>query len=123
MKLNYMGTVHLVKAAAARMVARGRGHLVLVSSGAAAASFLGYASYAPSKARRRPLPHGPVHTSPRRPSHAWRAPTLVTRVTANRSSPCAGSPTPCATSLSAPVSACPSPTRPTPTPRSAPPRA
>jgi short-subunit dehydrogenase len=49
MRLNYLGTVFVVKAAAEAMVARGSGTIVAISSGAAAASFLGYSSYAPTK--------------------------------------------------------------------------
>lgn len=40
MRLNYLGSVFTAKAAAPAMVARGSGHIILVSSGAAAASFL-----------------------------------------------------------------------------------
>eukprot|EP01047_Picozoa_sp_COSAG01_P094257 COSAG01_NODE_25207_length_752_cov_1.139357_1_plen_250_part_11 len=46
MKLNYLGTVYAAKAAAPAMVGRGEGHIILISSGAAAASFLGYSTYA-----------------------------------------------------------------------------
>lgn len=49
MRLNYLGTVYAMKAAAERMVGRRTGHLVLISSGAAAAAFMGYGSYAPTK--------------------------------------------------------------------------
>jgi NADP-dependent 3-hydroxy acid dehydrogenase YdfG len=35
--------------AAQSQVARGCGHIVFIASGAAAASFLGYSSYAPTK--------------------------------------------------------------------------
>jgi NAD(P)-dependent dehydrogenase (short-subunit alcohol dehydrogenase family) len=72
MRLNYLGSVFTAKAAAPAMVrypchsadsmslmssllaaqsqvARGCGHIVFIASGAAAASFLGYSSYAPTK--------------------------------------------------------------------------
>ena len=49
MRLNYLGSVFTAKAAVPAMVARSSGHLILISSGAAAASFLGYSSYAPTK--------------------------------------------------------------------------
>ena len=49
MELNYMGTVHALKACAPYMVARRAGHLTVVASAAAVVSFMGYASYAPSK--------------------------------------------------------------------------
>ena len=49
MELNYMGTVHAVKACAPYMVARREGHVTIVASAAAVVSFMGYSSYAPSK--------------------------------------------------------------------------
>jgi len=49
MKLNYLGTVYTIKAASTSMVARGTGHIIAIASGAAAASFLGYSTYAPTK--------------------------------------------------------------------------
>ena len=49
MKLNYLGTVHAAKAVAPAMTARNSGEIVIVASAAAVVSFLGYASYAPTK--------------------------------------------------------------------------
>jgi 3-dehydrosphinganine reductase len=47
--VNYLGSLHLVRAALPAMRARGRGRLVLVASGAALIGLYGYTSYAPSK--------------------------------------------------------------------------
>lgn len=47
--LNYMGCVHCAKAVAQGMCERGDGHIVFVSSAVAAASFMGYSTYAPGK--------------------------------------------------------------------------
>uniref|UniRef100_A0A7S2WFY2 3-dehydrosphinganine reductase n=1 Tax=Mucochytrium quahogii TaxID=96639 RepID=A0A7S2WFY2_9STRA len=56
MNLNYMGCVNVSKVAAAMMIESGtKGHLVLVSSCAASASFTGYSSYAPTKSAVRGL--------------------------------------------------------------------
>jgi 3-dehydrosphinganine reductase len=55
MRLNYLGTVAAVKAAAPGMCARGEGHIVLVASAAAVISFIGYSSYAPTKFALRGL--------------------------------------------------------------------
>ncbi|KAL1499931.1 hypothetical protein AB1Y20_012613 [Prymnesium parvum] len=49
MELNYMGTVRSVKAVLPQMVARRGGNVVIVASGAAVVSFMGYTSYAPTK--------------------------------------------------------------------------
>ncbi|GBG25085.1 3-ketodihydrosphingosine reductase [Hondaea fermentalgiana] len=56
MNLNYMGSVHCAKVVAQMMVDRAtKGQLVFLSSAAASASFLGYASYAPTKCAVRGL--------------------------------------------------------------------
>lgn len=47
--VNYLGTLYVVRAALEPMRARKRGHIVLVSSGAALMGVFGYASYCPSK--------------------------------------------------------------------------
>ena len=49
MQLNYIGVVNAVKAVAPAMCERGEGRIVLVASGAAVVSFIGYSSYAPTK--------------------------------------------------------------------------
>lgn len=49
MELNYYGTLNVVRAVVPRMVARGRGSLVLVSSTLGMAGCAGYAAYAASK--------------------------------------------------------------------------
>lgn len=49
MDLNYMGTVRSIKAVVPQMVERRRGRLIVVASGAAVVSFMGYSSYAPTK--------------------------------------------------------------------------
>lgn len=49
MNLNYMGTVHALKAALPLMVQQQQGHIVVISSVMAIIGFTGYASYAPSK--------------------------------------------------------------------------
>jgi len=49
MKLNYMGNVHAIKAVAPLMKEKGGGHIMIVASAAAIVSFIGYASYSPSK--------------------------------------------------------------------------
>ncbi len=55
MMLNYMGTVHAIKAAAPKMVEGGGGDILLVASAAAVVSYIGYASYAPTKFALRGL--------------------------------------------------------------------
>jgi hypothetical protein len=50
MRLNYMGTVHIVEAALPYMLARGQGHLVFVSSLAALLGLPGAAGYSAAKA-------------------------------------------------------------------------
>lgn len=49
MKTNYGGTLALVHACAGFMAGRGRGHVILVSSGAAFVGLYGYAGYGASK--------------------------------------------------------------------------
>ena len=49
MAVNYLGTVYAIKAVLPSMEARGRGHIVLVSSGAGLLGVYGYGSYSPSK--------------------------------------------------------------------------
>jgi len=49
MDLNYMGTVRSIKAVLPQMVERCSGQIIIVASGAAVVSFMGYTSYAPTK--------------------------------------------------------------------------
>jgi 3-dehydrosphinganine reductase len=49
MAVNYFGTLYAVKALVPAMRARGRGAVVLISSGAGLHGFFGYTPYAPSK--------------------------------------------------------------------------
>lgn len=49
MTVNYLGTVYVLRSALPSMRARGRGQIVLISSGAALMGIFGYASYGPSK--------------------------------------------------------------------------
>lgn len=49
MEVDYFGTLHAVRAVVPRMVDRGRGHLVLVSSTAGLIGVFGYSAYAPAK--------------------------------------------------------------------------
>ncbi|MFO1073981.1 MAG: SDR family oxidoreductase [Geminicoccaceae bacterium] len=49
MAVNYLGALHLVRAALPAMRMAGQGHIVLVASGAALIGLCGYGSYAPSK--------------------------------------------------------------------------
>ena len=49
MNVNYLGTVNLVRAALPAMRARGKGRMVLISSGAGLIGLYGYTAYAPSK--------------------------------------------------------------------------
>ena len=49
MAVNYFGTVHAVRAGLPAMLERGRGHLVLMSSGLGLMGVFGYSAYAPSK--------------------------------------------------------------------------
>lgn len=47
--LNYLGTVHAIKACIPYMVRRRSGHIILISSAAGVLGFIGYSSYAPTK--------------------------------------------------------------------------
>lgn len=47
--VNYLGTLWTVRAALPSMLARGRGHVVLVSSGAGLVGVFGYGAYGPTK--------------------------------------------------------------------------
>lgn len=49
MDINYYGIVHVVKEVLPGMLARGSGHIVNVSSGAALAGIFGYSAYSPTK--------------------------------------------------------------------------
>ena len=49
MKVNYLGTVNLVRAVLPDLRARGEGRIVLISSGAGLIGLYGYTAYAPSK--------------------------------------------------------------------------
>lgn len=49
MDVNYMGTVHTIKAVLPAMRRRGTGRIVMVSSGAGLVGLFGYTAYAPSK--------------------------------------------------------------------------
>lgn len=55
MAVNYFGTLYCVRAALPAMRARGRGRVVLVSSGAGLIGLFGYTPYAPSKFALRGL--------------------------------------------------------------------
>lgn len=55
LRTNYLGSVHVVRAAAPAMAAARRGRIVLVSSGAAFLGIYGYSAYAPSKFAVRAL--------------------------------------------------------------------
>lgn len=52
-RVNWLGTVHTVRAALPGMLGRGRGHIVIVSSGAGIRSFPGAAVYGATKAAQR----------------------------------------------------------------------
>lgn len=58
MKLNYMGTVNVLKAVAPLMKDQGGGHIMIVASAVAVVSFIGYGSYAPTKHALRGLADG-----------------------------------------------------------------
>jgi 3-dehydrosphinganine reductase len=55
MALNYFGTLHAVRAVVPAMLARRRGHLLLVSSNAGLVGVYGYSAYAPTKFALRGL--------------------------------------------------------------------
>jgi short-subunit dehydrogenase len=52
-RVNWLGTVYTVKAALPRLLEQGRGHIVVMSSGAALRSFPGAAAYSATKAAQR----------------------------------------------------------------------
>jgi short-subunit dehydrogenase len=52
-EVNWLGTVYTVKAALPHMLGRGRGHIVVMSSGAGLRSFPGAAAYSATKAAQR----------------------------------------------------------------------
>ena len=52
-QVNWMGTVHSVQAALPHMLGRGRGHIVVMSSGAGLRGFPGAAAYGATKAAQR----------------------------------------------------------------------
>jgi short-subunit dehydrogenase len=51
--VNWLGTVHTVQAALPQMLERGRGHIVVMSSGAGLRAFPGAAAYSATKAAQR----------------------------------------------------------------------
>jgi len=55
MRVNYFGTLYALRAVLPGMRARGRGHVVLVSSGAGIVGIFGYTAYSPSKFALRGL--------------------------------------------------------------------
>ena len=55
MDLNYVGTVRSIKAVVEPMVARRRGHIIVVGSAMSVVGFMGYSSYAPAKHALRGL--------------------------------------------------------------------
>jgi short-subunit dehydrogenase len=59
--VNWLGTLHTVRAALPGMVARRRGHVVLVSSGAALRTFPGAAVYGATKSAQRGFGEGLWH--------------------------------------------------------------
>jgi NADP-dependent 3-hydroxy acid dehydrogenase YdfG len=52
-QVNWLGTVHTIKAGLPHLLAGGRGHIVVVSSGAALRAFPGAAAYSATKAAQR----------------------------------------------------------------------
>ena len=60
-RVNWLGTVHLVEAALPHMLARGSGHLVVVSSGSAWRGFPSAAAYGATKAAQRAFAEGLRH--------------------------------------------------------------
>jgi short-subunit dehydrogenase len=52
-QVNWLGTVHTIKAALPHLLAQGRGHIVVVSSGAGLRPFPGAAAYSATKAAQR----------------------------------------------------------------------
>ncbi|MEX1140683.1 MAG: SDR family NAD(P)-dependent oxidoreductase [Thermoleophilaceae bacterium] len=59
--INWLGTLHTVRAALGGMVERGRGHVVVISSGAALRTFPGAAVYGATKAAQRGFAEGLWH--------------------------------------------------------------
>lgn len=59
--INWLGTLHTVRAALPGMVERGRGHVVVISSGAALRTFPGAAVYGATKAAQRGFAEGLWH--------------------------------------------------------------
>jgi 3-dehydrosphinganine reductase len=55
LRINYLGTLYAVRAVEPLMRARGRGHIVLISSGAGIVGLFGYTPYAPTKFAQRGL--------------------------------------------------------------------
>ena len=55
MAVNFFGTLYTIRATLPAMVKRGRGHLVLISSGAGLLGLFGYSAYSPSKFALRGL--------------------------------------------------------------------
>jgi short-subunit dehydrogenase len=60
-EINWLGTLHTVRAALPGMVERGRGHVVVVSSGAALRTFPGAAVYGATKSAQRSFAEGLWH--------------------------------------------------------------
>jgi 3-dehydrosphinganine reductase len=58
MAVNYFGSLHVVREALPAMRARGRGRIVLISSGAGLAGLFGYSTYCPTKFALRGLAEG-----------------------------------------------------------------
>jgi short-subunit dehydrogenase len=59
--INWLGTLHTVRAALPGMVERGRGHVVVISSGAALRTFPGAAVYGATKSAQRSFAEGLWH--------------------------------------------------------------
>jgi len=60
-RINWLGTLYTVRAALPGMVERGRGHVVVISSGAALRTFPGAAVYGATKAAQRGFAEGLWH--------------------------------------------------------------
>jgi short-subunit dehydrogenase len=60
-RINWLGTLHTVRAALPGMVERGRGHVVVVASGAALRTFPGAAVYGATKSAQRGFAEGLWH--------------------------------------------------------------
>jgi short-subunit dehydrogenase len=60
-RINWLGTLYTVRAALPGMVQRGRGHVVVISSGAALRTFPGAAVYGATKAAQRGFAEGLWH--------------------------------------------------------------